>query len=85
LGDLKELYRDPHLPSGVRPFIHRELLERGEDPERLSGPEEEIIFVIDETEIEDIETEMRTYDGGDDRQENAGKQGSNQETPDKTT
>ena len=85
LGDLKELYRDPHLPSGVRPFIHRELLERGEDTERLSGPEEEIIFIIDETDIEDIETEMRTYDGGDDRQEEAGKHGSDQETPDKTT
>lgn len=85
LGDLKELYRDPHLPSGVRPFIHRELLERGEDPERLSSTEEEIVFVIDETEFEDIETEMRTYDGGDDRQEKAGKHGSDQEPPDKTT
>ena len=71
-GDLKELYRDPHLPPGVRPFIHRELIERGEDPVLHSGPDEEIIFVIDEKEIEDIETEMRTYDGGDDRQEESG-------------
>jgi hypothetical protein len=85
-GDLKELYRDPHLPPGVRPFIHRELFERGEDPERLSSPDEEIIFVIDEKEIEDIETEMRTYyDGGDGRQEEAGDQGIEQETPDKPT
>jgi len=82
-GDLKELYRDPHLPPGVRPFIHRELLERGEDPERLSGTDEEIIFVIDDKEIEDIETEMRTYDGGDGRQKGAGDQGFAQETPDK--
>ncbi|MEK6743132.1 MAG: hypothetical protein AABZ15_05970 [Nitrospirota bacterium] len=67
-GDLKDLYRDPHLPPGVRPFIHRELLERGEDPERLSGPDEEVLFVIDEHEIEDIETEMRTYCGGDGQQ-----------------
>jgi hypothetical protein len=84
-GDLKELYRDPNLPPGVRPFIHRELIERGEDPERLSGPDEEIIFVIDEREIEDIETEMRTYDSGDGRQEDAGIQGIDQETPDKPT
>lgn len=82
IGDLKELYRDPHLPSGVRPFIHRELLERGEDPERLSGPDEEVIFVIDDREIEDIETEMNTYSEGDGRQDEAGEQGIDQETPD---
>lgn len=82
IGDLKELFRDPHLPPGVRPFIHRELLERGEDPERLSGPDEEIIFVIDDKEIEDIETEMRTYDGGDGREEAAGEQGIDQKAPD---
>lgn len=81
-GDLKELYRDPHLPPGVRPFIHRELLERGEEPERLSGPEEEILFVIDEHEIENIEAEMRTYDGGDGKAE-AGEQGAEQDIPDK--
>jgi len=83
-GDLKELYRDPHLPHGVRPMIHRELVGRGEDPERLSGPDEEIIFVIDETEIENIETEMRTYDGGDGLQEEAGEQDIDQELPDKS-
>jgi hypothetical protein len=81
LGDLKELYKDPHLPSGVRPFIHRELIERGEDPGRLSGAEEEIIFVIDEKEIEDIETEMKIYDGGNDGQEKSGKHGSDQRNP----
>jgi len=84
-GDLKELYRDPHLPPGVRPFIHRELFERGEDPERLSGPDEEIIYVIDDKEIEDIETEMRTYDFGDSRQEEAGEQDRQQDFPDKPT
>ena len=82
IGDLRELYRDPHLPPSIRPFIHRELLERGVDPERLRGPEEETIFVIDEKEIEDIETEMRTYDGGDGQAE-ADEQGADQETPDK--
>jgi len=84
-GDLKELYRDPHLPPGVRPFVHRELLERGENPERLSGPDEEIIFVIDENEIEDIETEMSAYDDGKGRQEEAGEQGIEQGTPDNPT
>ena len=85
LLDLKELYRDPSLPHAVRPFIHRELVERGEDPERLSGPDEERIFVIEESEIEDIETEMRTYASGDGRQKEAGVQGIDQETQDKQT
>jgi hypothetical protein len=49
-GDLKELYRDPHLPPGVCPFIHRELLERDEDPERLGRDEEEIVYEIDEND-----------------------------------
>jgi hypothetical protein len=49
-GDLKELYRDPNLPPGVRPFIHRELFERGEDPERLGRDEEEIVYEIDEND-----------------------------------
>lgn len=83
IGDLKDLYRDPHLPPGVRPFIHRELLGRGEDPERLSGPDEEMIFVIDEKEIEDIETEMRSYEGRDADHAEAGEQGTDQDIPDK--
>jgi hypothetical protein len=82
-ADLRELYRDPHLPPGVRPYIHRELLERGEDTERLSGPGEEIIFVIDEQELEDIETEMRTYDGGKNRQEGTAERDGEQEPPNK--
>ena len=85
IGDLKELFRDPHLPSGVRPFIHRELLERGEDPERLSGPDEETIFVIDENEIEDIETELSAYHDWEGRQEEADDHGSYQQNQDKPT
>jgi len=83
ISDLKELFRDPHLPSGVRPFIHRELLERGEDPERLSGPDEETIFVIDETEFEDIETEISIYKDRDERQDEADDQGIDQKNQDK--
>jgi hypothetical protein len=62
LLDLKELYRDPLLPSGVKPFIHRELIERGEDPERLGQEEEELIFRIEESDLEEIEQEMRSYE-----------------------
>jgi hypothetical protein len=28
--DLKELYRDPEVPTSTKPFIYRELLDRGE-------------------------------------------------------
>jgi hypothetical protein len=62
LLDLKALYRDPLLPTGVKPFIHRELVERGEDPERLGRDEGERIFKIEESDLEDIEREMRSYD-----------------------
>jgi len=64
LLDLKELYRDPSLPSGVRPFIYRELLERGEDPERMAQADEEHIFEIEESDLADIEQEMRSYERG---------------------
>ncbi len=32
LVDLRELYADPSVPITIRPFIHRELLRRGQDP-----------------------------------------------------
>ncbi len=47
LYDLRELYRDPLLPTGVRPAIHRELLERGQDPEQLHAGEEEHVYELD--------------------------------------
>jgi hypothetical protein len=62
LLDLKELYRDPVLPTGVKPFIHRELVERGEDPERLGTSDEERVFTIEESDVADIEQEMRSYE-----------------------
>jgi len=67
LLDLKELYRDPLLPSNVKPFIHRELVERGEDPERIGQDEEERIYAIEEGDLEDIEREMRSYEQGEAR------------------
>lgn len=62
LLDLKELYRDPFLPAGVKPFIHRELVERGEDPERMDRGDEERVFTIEESDLADIEQEMRSYE-----------------------
>lgn len=62
LLDLKELYLDPLLSHEVRPFIHRELVKRGEDPEHLVRDEAEHIFEIEESDFADIEREMQQYD-----------------------
>ena len=83
-SDLKELYRDPHLPPGVRPYIHRELFERGVDPERLNLPDEEIVYTIEDKEIEDIEMDIQTYNGGNGDEEEMVDQDHKQETPDET-
>ena len=48
LYDLRELYRDPLLPSAVRPAIHRELLARGTDPDRLSDADKMVVYDVDE-------------------------------------
>jgi hypothetical protein len=62
-ADLKDLYRDQHLPPAARPFIHRLLLERGEDPGRIAKGEEDVVYEIEESEMEDIEQELSSYDG----------------------
>ncbi len=64
--DLKELILDPSLPADIKPCIHRELLDRGEDSEKIvqSGPEEERVFEFDESEAEVIEREMDELDPG---------------------
>jgi hypothetical protein len=69
--DLKELYGDPYLPHELKPFIHRELVERGEDPERLSGDAEERIYEIGEGDIEDIDLTMKEFEIEIDRSEEA--------------
>ncbi len=79
LFDLKELYRDPQLPVGVKPHIHRELLERGEDPERLGRDEEEHIYEITEDELEDLEREIRGYEQGDAPGEDSGQANNEEE------
>ena len=81
LLDLKELYRDPLLPHEVRPFIHRELVERGEDPEHLGRDEAERIFEIEESDLADIEREMQQYENGEARSEGPVRPASDKEGP----
>jgi hypothetical protein len=52
LGDLRELYSDPSLPVTVKPFVYRELQERGTDPETTG---DERIYEIDEEELRELE------------------------------
>ena len=52
LLDLRELYADPSLPVTVRPFVHRELVKRGEDPERGLA---ERVFEITEAEMAELD------------------------------
>jgi len=58
--DLRELYSDPSVPVTVRPFIHRELWERGEEPKLVV---EEKVFEISEEEMEEFEAEDRIMNG----------------------
>lgn len=51
LMDLRELYADPSLPITIRPFVHRELLKRGQNPEQ--GLAEEV-FEINEEEMREL-------------------------------
>jgi hypothetical protein len=60
--DLRELYHDPAVPTTIKPFIHRELWERGEDAKESV---EEKIFEIDEEEIAEIEREEKIPSGMD--------------------
>jgi hypothetical protein len=46
--DLRELYVDPLVPVTVKPFIHRELWERGLEALPLTG--DETVYEMDETD-----------------------------------
>jgi hypothetical protein len=52
--DLRELYADPALSVTIKPFIHRELWERGEEPTIVI---EDRVFEIAEEEMAEIEAE----------------------------
>lgn len=56
--DLRELYADPLVPVTVKPFIHRELWERG--IEALPLDDDEIVYELDETD--DLAIETLTFD-----------------------
>jgi hypothetical protein len=63
--DLRELYADPSVPVTIKPFIHRELRERGEEPKLVV---EEKIFEISEEEMAEFEAENRIMNSEDDRE-----------------
>ena len=77
-ADLKDLYRDPHLPPGIRPSLHRELMERGEDPRAVPLPDEEPIYEIGEGDLEELDRELREYQE-DQKADNGRKGGAEQE------
>ena len=52
--ELRDLYADPSVPPIVKPFIHRELWGRGEEPNLAV---EEKVFEISEEEMAEFETE----------------------------
>jgi hypothetical protein len=54
--DLRELYADPSVPVTIKPFIHRELWKRGEEPMQAA---EEKVFEIDEEEMVEFEADGR--------------------------
>jgi len=49
---LRELYVDPSLPVTIKPFVHRELRERGENP--MAKAVDETVYEIDEEDEEMI-------------------------------
>jgi hypothetical protein len=54
--DLRELYADPALSVTIKPFIHRELWNRGEEAKTVV---EDKVFEIDEEELAEIEAEEK--------------------------
>jgi len=58
--DLRELYADPSVPATIKPFIHRELRERGEEPMKVL---EDQVFEIDEEEMAEFEEDVTSTEG----------------------
>lgn len=54
--DLRELFADPALSVTIKPFIHRELWNRGEEAKTVV---EDKVFEIDEEELAEIEAEEK--------------------------
>jgi hypothetical protein len=66
LMDLRELYADPSLPITIRPFVHRELVKRGKDPEQ--GLAEEV-FEIKEEEMGELDEGLTIPELSDENEE----------------
>ncbi len=68
IAQLRDLHEDPLLPVTIKPFVYRELLARGKDPDRMA---EETIFTIEDEEqdadpqelLRSIEEEKTTTTG----------------------
>lgn len=56
--DLRDLYVDPSVAVTIKPFVHRELWERGQQPEKAS---EEQVYEIDEGEMEALDADITRY------------------------
>ncbi len=54
LLDVRELYADPSLPITIKPFVHRELVKRGKNPDQGLA---EKVFEINEEEMRELEEE----------------------------
>ncbi len=52
LLELRELYADPSLPTGIKPLVYRELLSRGQEPRKRV---EETVYEIDENDDAAVE------------------------------
>ena len=57
ITDLRELYIDPAVPVSVRPYIHSEIVERGEKPEK-EGEEERIYEITAEERQQETEEQQ---------------------------
>jgi len=70
LQDLRELYADPSVPTTIKPFIHRELWERGAE---VTVSHEDTVYEISEEEESELDGEadllQETEDANGGRQE----------------
>ncbi len=57
--DLKDLYADTSVPTGIKPYIHNELMGRGADVEK---EEEERVYEIGDAEAEEQDVELDAPD-----------------------
>ena len=55
--DLRELYHDPSVHVSIKPSIHRELWERGADPEARPD-EDETVYEVDDEDMDQIGNDM---------------------------